>query len=595
MHYAERRTARPTFYGELTLPPSQLTSSDANESKPAIRLQQAMAQVHNVGAILSTAADTFPDVVAVAEAPRRTGRGRAAYRQMTFRQLDHWATSIAVGLQRAGVPVGTKLALMVPPGIDFVALVFALMKAGMVSILIDPGMGKRNLVRCLGEAEPEGVIGIAKAQLLRVIMRSKFRAARFNFGVGCRWPGLPSIETFRQIDPNAFRDPQVADDDPAACIFTTGSTGPPKGVLYRHRNFIHQATEISRHFQLPPGSVDISGFPLFALFNAAMAATTVFPRMDFTRPAAVDPRKFIAAVNDWSATQSFGSPALWNTVSRYCEAHKMRLSSIRNVLIAGAPVPAHVLARCKAIIGDGGEVHTPYGATEALPIACITASEVLSETAAQTAVGRGTCVGRLFPEMKWRIIQISDNPISDISHATILENDQIGELIVRGPVVTDQYLTRPEANALHKVAEGTSIWHRLGDVGYLDSKNRFWFCGRKSQRVQTEQGVMFTIPCEAIFNQHPAIYRSALVGVGSPGSQRPVIIAEPWPEHWPKNSASRRKLLTELLALAGRNPLTQDIHQIYLRRSLPVDIRHNAKIFREKLVPWAAQQLRVNG
>ncbi len=590
MHHAERRTARSTVHGELNLPPSHLSSSEMNETNPTIRLQRAMSQVQNVGAILSAAANAFPDVVAVAQAPRGRCLGRAAYRQMTFRQLDDWATSIAAGFQSAGVPVGTRLALMVPPGIDFVALVFALMKAGMVSILIDPGMGKRNLVRCLSEAEPQGIVGIAKAQLLRVLLRSKFRAARFNFGVGCRWPGLPSIDSFRDLSRASFCDPQIGDEDPAACIFTTGSTGPPKGVLYRHRNFIHQAMEISRYFRLPPGSVDLSGFPLFALFNAAMAATTVFPRMDFTRPAAVDPRQFIAAANDWSATQSFGSPALWNTVSRYCEANRIRLPTIQNVLTAGAPVPAHVLARCKSIIGDSGEVHTPYGATEALPIACITASEVLSETAAQTTVGRGTCVGRPFPEIEWRIIQISDQSIPEITQATVLPKGEIGELMVRGPVVTDQYLTRPEANALHKIADGKSIWHRMGDVGYLDSKNRFWFCGRKSHRVQTLHGTMFTIPCEAIFNQHPSIYRSALVGVGSPGSQQPVIIAEPWHEHWPRSSVSRQKLLEELLSLAGRNPLTQNIRRIYLRKSLPVDIRHNAKIFREQLAEWASRQ-----
>jgi long-subunit acyl-CoA synthetase (AMP-forming) len=183
-----------------------------------------------------------------------------------------------------------------------------MMKAGVVSILIDPGMGKRNLVRCLSEAEPQGIVGVAKAQILRWLLRNRFRSARFNFGVGCRWPGLKPISSFRGLTPRQFNPPAVGREDPAACIFTTGSTGPPKGVLYRHRNFIFQAIEIARHFELPPGSVDISGFPLFALFNVAMGTTTVFPKMDFTRPAQVNPRRFIRAVHDWSATQSFGSP-----------------------------------------------------------------------------------------------------------------------------------------------------------------------------------------------------------------------------------------------------------------------------------------------
>ncbi len=573
------------------MPPSHLPiPSESKAAESTTRFRQAIAGVDNVGQMLTEAARAFPELVAVAQSPRRPGCGRASYLQMTFRQLDDWACSIAAGFQQAGVPKGARLALLVHPGIDFVALVFALMKAGVVSILIDPGMGKRNLVRCLSEAGPDGIVGVAKAQMLRWLLRNRFRSAKHNFGVGFRWPGLTPIDGFRRLSPQQFDPPAVGREDPASCIFTTGSTGPPKGVLYRHRNFVFQAIEIARHFELPPGSVDISGFPLFALFNVAMGATTVFPKMDFTRPAQVNPKHFIAAIDDWSASQSFGSPALWNTVARYCEQNQIRLPTIQNVLTAGAPVPAHVLARCQAIISDEGEVHTPYGATEALPIACITAREVLAETAAGTVAGRGTCVGRPFPEIEWRIIAISDHPIPDICQAISLPPGEIGELIVRGPVVTDRYLTRPEANALHKIADGSTIWHRMGDVGSLDAKNRFWFCGRKSQRVQTAQGTMFTIQCEAIINQHREIYRSALVGVGPIGSQVPVIVAQPWPEHWPRRRADRDALVKQLLDLTRENSLTRQVKRIYLHKSLPVDIRHNAKIFREQLALWAARQ-----
>jgi acyl-CoA synthetase (AMP-forming)/AMP-acid ligase II len=560
------------------------------DESAASRLRETIARVPHAGAILSAAATAFPEVVAVAEAPRQPGNGRRYYRQMTFGQLDAWATRIAAGLQRAEVPEGSRLALMVPPGIDFVALVFGLMKAGMVSILIDPGMGKRHLIGCLSEARPEGFVGISKAQLLRVCLPRSFADARFNFGVGCRWPGLPSIQSFRDLDPASFVPPEIGLATVASYIFTSGSTGPPKGVEYRHRNFVHQASEISQYFRLPPASVDISGFPLFALFNAAMAATTVFPRMDFTRPAAVNPRRFVASVDDWTATQSFGSPALWNTVSRYCVQRHIRLASIRHVLTAGAPVPAYLLARCKSIIAAEGEVHTPYGATEALPVACITAGEVLTQTASRSADGAGTCVGRPFPEIEWRVIAIDDHAIPDIGSARLLPTGQIGELIVRGPVVTERYVTRIEANARHKVADGHSTWHRMGDVGYLDRDNRFWFCGRLTQRVQTRQGNMFTIPCEAIINGHPAIYRSALVGIGPPGEQIPAIIAEPWPEHWPRFRTARRKLLEQIAATAEGHRLTQSIRHFFLRRRLPVDIRHNAKIFREQLAIWAARQ-----
>jgi acyl-CoA synthetase (AMP-forming)/AMP-acid ligase II len=323
-----------------------------------------------------------------------------------------------------------------------------------------------------------------------------------------------------------------------------------------------------------------------------MGVTTVIPDMDPTRPARVDPQNIIEAVRDWSVTQAFGSPALWNVVGRYCEQHEIVLPTLKRVLSAGAPVPPHVLRRMKAAIAADGDVHTPYGATEALPVASIAASEVLAETAAKSAAGAGTCVGRRFPGIDWKVIRITDGPITSLDRAEVLPPGEIGELIVRGPVVTTEYVTRTEANPLHKIPDGATFWHRMGDVGYFDGE-RFWFCGRKSHRVLAAGGTLFTIPCEAIFNQHPRIYRSALVGVGPAGEQRPVIVAEPWPEHRPKSKTDERQLLGELRELGRHHAHTAEIADILLRDELPVDIRHNAKIFREKLAVWAAGKLGV--
>ncbi|MCA9106086.1 MAG: AMP-binding protein, partial [Planctomycetales bacterium] len=369
--------------------------------------------------------------------------------------------------------------------------------------------------------------------------------------------------------------------------------GPPKGVLYHHATFRGQAMEVQRFYDIAPGEIDLPGFPLFALFNAAMGVSTVIPEMDPTRPADIDPRAFIEIANDFQVTQSFGSPALWNTVSRYTEQQSHRcLPSIRRVLSAGAPVPAHVLKRVLATVAEDAEMHTPYGATEALPVASNSASVVLNETDALTAQGRGTCVGRRFGGMDWKVIAIQDGPIDSIDQITELPRGNIGELLVRGPVVSHRYVTRVDANALHKVRDGETIWHRMGDVGYLDETDRFWFCGRKAHRVRTAQGPMFTICCEAIANRHEQVYRSALVGVGETERQQPVMILEPWPEHWPSTDADQRRLIEEVRELLAQHEHTASIEHILLRRKLPVDIRHNSKIFREQLAPWAARRLR---
>jgi acyl-CoA synthetase (AMP-forming)/AMP-acid ligase II len=263
------------------------------------------------------------------------------------------------------------------------------------------------------------------------------------------------------------------------------------------------------------------------------------------------------------------------------------------VLSAGAPVPVEVLRQMKACIHPEGDVHTPYGATEALPVASISAGEVLAETAERSRQGGGICVGRKFPGIAWKVIRIVDGPIGSIRQARELPPGEIGELIVRGPAVTREYVTRLESNALGKIPDGEDLWHRMGDVGCLDPQGRFWMCGRLAHRVVTADGPMFTVPCEAIFNQHPAIYRTALVGVGPVGRQRPVIVLEPKKGHLPTVSRAREALLGEIRQLGRENPLTARIEDFLFYSAFPVDIRHNAKIFRDKLAVWAAKKVGV--
>ncbi|MEC9092841.1 MAG: fatty acid CoA ligase family protein [Planctomycetota bacterium] len=551
----------------------------------------------NVGMLLTDSARAIPDQIAIAVSEPK-GEKRH-YQQMSFQELDRETDLIAAGFTAAGARKGMRLALLVRPGMDFIKLVFGMFKSGLVPILVDPGMGRNNLIQCLSETEPEGFVAIPIAQATRCLLRRRFPKAKFNITVGRRW--FWGGKTLKQLvelgkkktarDRNQYQLNAVKSQDPAAVIFTTGSTGIPKGVLYSHKNFVEQVEEIRDYYHIRPGSVDISGFPLFALFNAGMGVTTVVPKMDFTRPADVNPTEIISAVSDWNADQSFGSPALWTTVGRYCEANNVVLPSLKRVLTAGAPVAPHILRRLKKIIAEDGDIHTPYGATEALPVASIDATTVINETAEKTEKGKGTCVGNRFPGIQTRIIEISDDPISDISQTKELEPFEIGELMVQGDVVTEMYVTRTDSNRYHKVRQGDSFWHRMGDVGYLDDRERFWFCGRKSHRLNTASGPMYTIPCEAIFNTHESIYRTALVGIGDQMQQQPVLVIETWPQQKPTTPLDEEKLLTELKSIGNKSDLTRSIQKFLFIDKMPVDIRHNSKIFREELTVWAEKKL----
>ncbi|TWU17813.1 fatty acid CoA ligase family protein [Bythopirellula polymerisocia] len=567
----------------------------------------------NVADRLAHFAERMPLSVAVACPGFGDAAGRNSYATCTFAELDRDATALARGLVDLGVTPCTRLALLVKPGVEFVKLVFALLRSGATTILIDPGMGKKHLVNCLAASEPEGFIAISPAQAARTLLRKRFPQAKFNVTVGRRW--FWGGTTYRQLmatgATSTTRLPASRATDPAAIIFTSGSTGPPKGVLYTHQMFDTQVAEIRREYDLQPGGADLACFALFGLFNSAMGITTVFPKMDFSRPASADPRRLIAAASDWQVTQAFASPAVWDKLSTYCQQHGEQIPTLRKIFSCGAPVPAKVLQRTLACVDAYAEMHTPYGATESLPVATIAASEVLTETAELTALGAGVCVGRKFNSIDWRVIRITDEPIANIADAEALPPGEIGELIVRGPQVSPGYmgeargasseaLVREDltsvqrlapSNSLAKITDGNTLWHRMGDVGYFDSQERFWYCGRKNHRIETADGTIFSVPCEEIFNTIPTVARAAVVGIGPAGDQSPVAILELFPSRGKKVTWSSSDC-KEAKELAKRFPQTTTIENfLHYHQKLPVDVRHNSKINREQLAEWAVKEL----
>ncbi len=545
----------------------------------------------NIAERLRETARAAPSQAAIILPPR----SRRAERRISFADLDREADRIADGLAAIGVQNGHRIVLMVRPGIEFIALTFGLFRSGATAVLIDPGMGLKRVMRCLVEVEPDGFAAIPIVHAVRRLRRRTFPHARFNVCVGRNI--FRDAVAYDRLTPDGDgnrRAPMVAASDHAAIIFTSGGTGSPKGVVYEHGMFAAQVEMLRNQFNIQPGEIDLPGFPLFALFNAAMQVTTVVPDIDPTRPAKVDPRKILDPIRRYSVTQAFGSPALWNRVGRECEKTGETIPHLRRALSAGAPVPRHVLQRMtKALSEPGADLHTPYGATEALPVASIAASEVLSETSELSRRGAGTCVGPLFEQVRAKIIEITPEPLATLADANELPAGAIGEIIVQSPSATREYFRRPQETSLAKIADGDSFWHRMGDVGYLDEHGRLWFCGRKAHVVESPHGRMFSVCCEAIFNEHPQVYRSALVGVGPKGQSRPVIVIEPESGCFPRGKPQRERFTSELRQLAIGNPLTESVDTFLFHRSFPVDVRHNIKIDRERLGRWAAKTLGV--
>ncbi len=544
----------------------------------------------NIASALSEMAAQQPDALAIA-APPAKGASPDKYVRWTYRELNDASDRIARGLPKVGIRRQTRTAVMVKPGLELFALTFGLFKLGAVPIMIDPGIGIRNLGTCLEEAEPEAFIGIPRAHVARKILGWGRKTIRSMVTVGPRllWGGA----TLKQVMAAGAETPAedmapTRSDEVAAILFTSGSTGVPKGVVYRHGHFAAQVQAIRRLYDIRPGEVDLPTFPHFGLFDPALGMTTVIPDMDPTRPARVDPRCVLPAMREFGVTNMFGSPALLDTVGRYGEKHGVRIPGLKRVISAGAPVPISVMERFLGMLDDDARVVTPYGATESLPVCSIGSDEIFAdgEIRNRTAAGEGVCVGRPLPEVDLRIAAITDEVESEIRD---LPRGEIGEVVVRSPMTTDSYHNRDHSTALAKIpVEEGGVAHRMGDLGFLDEKGRLWFCGRKSQRVVTSKGTLFTVPCELVFNTHPSVRRSALVGVEKEGDIVPVICVE-----LEKGGGGGQHIEeSELRKLALSRPHTKEIETFLVHPGFPVDVRHNAKIGREELRVWAAEKLR---
>jgi acyl-CoA synthetase (AMP-forming)/AMP-acid ligase II len=542
----------------------------------------------NIAAALPRLAAEAPERIAMRCPGRRGVDGFAKYDvTLSYAELDRRSDAIAAGLAKHGLVRGKRAVVMVRPSPEFFLLMFALFKAGVVPVLVDPGIDKRALKQCLDEAQPQAFIGIPLAQAARVLL-GWARNAELVVTAGRRWfwggPTLAQVER-----DGAQAGPQLADtapDDVAAILFTSGSTGVPKGVVYRHRHFVAQIELLREAFGIEAGGVDLPTFPPFALFDPALGLSSIIPDMDPTRPAKADPRKLHHAIARFEVDQLFGSPALMRVLAD----HGQPLPTLRRVTSAGAPVPADVVAKMRQLLPAQAQFWTPYGATECLPVAVIEGRE-LEATRQATEHGAGTCVGRPVPPNEVRIIGITDDAIADWSQAVVLGPEAIGEITVAGPTATDEYFNRPQATALAKIRETlpdgrTRIVHRMGDLGRFDAEGRLWFCGRKSHRVRTELGGLYTEQVEPVFNVHPDVVRTALVGVGEPGRQVPVLCVEMAP-HLPMYEHER--VLDELRRLGQGFVHTARIQRFLIHPGFPVDIRHNAKIAREHLATWATK------
>jgi acyl-CoA synthetase (AMP-forming)/AMP-acid ligase II len=518
--------------------------------------------------------------------PRRHGDSYT-YQTMSFAELEIAIDQYASYYTQIGITRGKKVIFFVRPCLEFTAMVFALFKVGAIPVLIDPGMGRKNLLNAIAQVKPDALIAVPIVHLLRLLFRSYFRSIKIFVTTGWfRWPGMFSL--YRLLQKKRLPTTKVVElaaDEMAALLFTSGGTGIPKGVVYTHKIFLTQTAILQRLFNLTAKDIDLPGFPLFSLFTVTMGMTSCTPDMDPAKPAQCDPKRLVQNIIDNSCSFVAGSPAIWQRVADYCLQNSITLPSVKYLVMFGAPVPNILHKKFQQILPNG-TTYTPYGATESLPVANISGSFILEHTAQLTDQGKGTCVGKPVDEVKLKIIKISDSEISKFDQVEELPCGEIGEIIVQGDMVTKEYYLMPEQTALAKIYDSQGrFWHRIGDIGYLDQEGKLWFCGRKSYRVELAGKMLSSVQCEAIFNTHSAVARSALVRIDLADYPIAAIVIE-----LKDRAVNKEQLIKELKELGQKYEHTKDISYFFFHSHFPVDVRHNIKIDRRALQQYAKQQ-----
>jgi acyl-CoA synthetase (AMP-forming)/AMP-acid ligase II/pimeloyl-ACP methyl ester carboxylesterase len=578
---------------EMTEAVGRATEATPVGENPALNLAREFATV---------AALRPADAIQLVAQHEKGGHEKTAhcYQSLTFGRCQELGEQYARGMRASGIQQGDLAVILMKPSLELVPVFLALWHVGAVPLVVDPGASKEQKLKSIEDAGPNVMVAIPLAQPLRIMYRKAFRSIQRSVTVGDFAPlGGPTLKSFLRLPNNGpLQSAATRADDTMAIVFTTGSTGSPKGVVYTHANGAAIIQIMQQSLGLGPSERCLACHPAFAIYFVGSGATVITPDMDPRYPRDADPACLLDIIREQKPTVAFMQIPVVDNLSKYCAARGEKIPYLRKILTTGASVPIELVERVQSVMAEpAGDLHVMYGATEALCISYATGRELLARSP-QNRDGQGTYLGRPAPGITVKIIGISDGPIERWSSDLVLGPRQIGEICVFGPVVTPAYHGKPEATRKAKIRDSDGLWHRMGDAGYLDEDGGIWYCGRIADRLETASGHFYSDLVEPIFNQHPSVNRSALVGVPLAGSslKRSIVLIEPVRTGQAQDPESEQKLASDLKPYAAQHPNTSAIDDILIyREPFPVDVRHGAKIRRDMLTRTVTAQMAIPG
>jgi len=523
----------------------------------------------SVATHLTLSAEKYPHIPALV-----SGAKVPSFSPLSFSQLDQLVDQASKELLLSKIKRGDKALLFVNPGPGLIIWAFALFRIGAIPVVIDPGMGIRSFLSCIQRTQPEAMVGISKAFWISRLLPRSFKSVRKRYLVHAGQYGQATEDKKGQdekpVDPDAL----------AAIVFTSGSTGAPKGVRYLHRTFDTQIQALKNSFGMMPGEIDLTTLPIFGLFNPAIGITSVLPEINPRKPASANPEKLVHALTHHKITTAFASPVIGKKIVSSSIKHGNSFPDIKRFFLAGAPISPDLAQGLQQVLPNG-EVIVPYGATEALPISSTNASHIQNAEESILA-GEGSLIGSPLPEVKVRIFPSVQSPLPDYEEGNQgLPDGQVGEICVSGGMVSAGYDRMPGATCDARFKIGEDSYHRMGDLGYFDPAGQLRFLGRKAECIHTSNGPIETERCEPFINQLPYVQKCALIGLGDSPKQQPCLVIEPVREKMREHGEAH--LRKEILDSCKKQFPEFAIERVFFEKRLPVDARHNAKIHRLSL------------